>query len=419
MGLLLLAGHEQDCAVAKPEHVIQGQHNVRLSPLHPLELARTQLFRLLKHHEVGEVAQLDLLRLPDLFQHLLQAQGAVGTLAWLWRKGRHKAEGNTGTDDAHIDRLGRRGLAGGVGPGNVHFPRRLPHGPTSQEAQAQKPQTPSFNFPHQSSINPGPNPAILGNRMYLENTVSLVIPAHNEEQTIAAVVDEFRRCPYLDEILVVANNCSDDTVARAQANGARVIEESKPGYGSALLAGMSAAKGDILVLTEADGSFHAKDLIKLLVYLADAQMVMGTRTTKQLVEQGANMRFPLRWGNVFMAKFLQLMWLRPMEPRFTDVGCTFRALWRETFEKIRPHLSESGPSFSPEMMCAALLAKCRTIEVPVTYSRRAGGESKHSDTLGRQASTAWAMFKTIFRMRFSRRRREIQRPIEASTSQGR
>lgn len=239
--------------------------------------------------------------------------------------------------------------------------------------------------------------------MFRDRTVSLVIPAYNEEATIQQVVEEFRTEPHLDEILVVDNNCKDRTAERAAAAGARVLAEPRPGYGAALLAGMAAAKGDILVLTEADGSFRARDVIKLLVYLEDAGMVLGTRTTRQMVDQGANMRFFLRWGNVFMAKWLQLCWLRPAEPRFTDVGCTFRALTRATFERIRPRLRETGPAFSPEMMCAALQARCRVIEVPVTYSPRLGGESKHSDTLGRQVRTAFKMWKTICRKRFLER----------------
>jgi glycosyltransferase involved in cell wall biosynthesis len=239
--------------------------------------------------------------------------------------------------------------------------------------------------------------------MFRNQTVSLVIPAYNEEATIGQVVEEFRGEAHLDEILVVDNNCSDRTGEIAAAAGARVVQENRPGYGSALFAGMLAAKGEILVLTEADGSFRARDVVKLLVYLEDAGMVMGTRTTKQMVQQGANMRFLLRWGNVFMAKFLQVCWLRPSEPRFTDVGCTFRALTRDTFERIRPLLKETGPAFSPEMMCAVLQARCRVIEIPVTYARRLGGESKHSDTFGRQARTALKMFRTICRKRFLQR----------------
>lgn len=255
--------------------------------------------------------------------------------------------------------------------------------------------------------------------MFRNRTVSLVVPAYNEEETIGHVVDEFRGEPHLDEIVVVDNNCKDRTAAIAAERGARVISEKKPGYGAALLAGMQASKGDILVLTEADGSFRARDVVKLLVYLEDAGMVMGTRTTRQMVEQGANMRFMLRWGNVFMAKFLQLCWLRPAEPRFTDVGCTFRALTRSTFERIAPLLRETGPAFSPEMMCAALQARCRVIEVPVTYSQRLGGESKHSDTFARQARTAWKMFKTICRKRFLERSLPVRSADSTEPAPGR
>ncbi len=255
--------------------------------------------------------------------------------------------------------------------------------------------------------------------MFRGQTVSVVVPAYNEEVTITAVVEEFRADPLIDEILVVDNNCSDRTAELAEAAGARVVAEPQAGYGCAMRAGMDAALGDLMVLTEADGSFRARDAEKLLVYLLDAQLVMGTRTTKQMVEQGANMRFALRWGNVFMAKFLQVLWMHPHEPRFTDVGCSFRALTKAAWADMRDGTREPGPAFSPEMMCAALLSGCRVIEVPVTYSRRAGGDSKHSDTLGRQARTAWSMFLTICRKRFSGGSIQKRAPARPSRSEAR
>ncbi len=231
--------------------------------------------------------------------------------------------------------------------------------------------------------------------MYEGNKVSLIIPAYNEEATIGEVVSEFKSNKYVDEVLVVDNNCKDRTAEIARSMGARVVEEKEPGYGKALKRGMMEAEGDILVLTEADGSFKARDLIKLLVYLHDAGMVVGTRTTRQLVHQAANMRSLLRWGNVFMAKYLELLWFIKWEPRFTDVGCTYRALWKKTFEGIKDHLHEAGPAFSPEMMCEVLMKGFRCIEVPVSYHPRKGGDSKHSANIFHQARTAWSMFKVI------------------------
>ncbi len=238
--------------------------------------------------------------------------------------------------------------------------------------------------------------------MHNGNRVSVVIPAYNEEATIADVVRDFRAHPTVDEVVVVDNNCRDRTAEIATAAGARVVAESAPGYGKALLCGMHAASGDYLVLVEADGSFGAYDLDKLLCYLPDCAMVMGTRTTRQMVQQGANMDFILRWGNVAAAKILELLWYIPMEPRLTDVGCTYRALHKRAFEVMAPGLTESGPGFSPEMMCEALRLGLRVIEIPVHYGMRRGGESKHSRGIAKISKTALRMFRCIFRKRFSR-----------------
>ena len=240
--------------------------------------------------------------------------------------------------------------------------------------------------------------------MFEGKTVSVVIPAHDEEATIADVVEDFASSEYVDEVVVCDNNCRDATAQLAADAGARVVAESDPGYGCALRAGLAAARGDILVLTEADGSFKARDLAKLLAYTDDAAMVLGTRTTRQMVEQGANMGFFLRWGNVTAAKILELLWYIPHEPRLTDVGCTYRVIWRDAYDKIRPGLTESGPGFSPEMICECLRRELRVIEVPISYHARAGGESEHSGSFLGIARTALKMFRCIFRKRLQRRR---------------
>ncbi len=238
--------------------------------------------------------------------------------------------------------------------------------------------------------------------MFNQHPVHVVIPAYNEEATIAEVVTDFRAEEFVDSVVVVDNNCKDQTNPLARNAGADVIQESAPGYGCAIRAGLDYAAGkgaDILVIVEADGSFRASDLPKLLHYLSDCRMVLGTRTTRQMVQQGANMDKLLRWGNVTMAKLLELCWYLPHEPRLTDVGCTYRALWRDTWATIKPGTTEAGPSFSPEMICEAYRRGLRVIEIPVAYGARLGGESKHSDGFTKVAKTATGMFKTIMRKR--------------------
>ena len=250
--------------------------------------------------------------------------------------------------------------------------------------------------------------------MYGKHKVSVVVPAHNEEATIGEVVRGFReRAPWVDEVVVVDNNCKDRTAEIATAAGARVVREGAPGYGCALRRGMDEALGDHLVLTEADGSFKPEDVIKLLVYLDDAGLVVGTRTTRQMVEQGANMRSLLRWGNVVVAKGFELLWYLSCEPRLTDVGCTYRALSKATWRRLRPHCTERGPSFSPEMMAEAMVQRIRVVEVPVNYLRRRGGESKHSASWPKIAKTARGMILTILRKRWEGfRRRPDPLPLE-------
>jgi glycosyltransferase involved in cell wall biosynthesis len=194
----------------------------------------------------------------------------------------------------------------------------------------------------------------------------------------------------------VVDNCStDNTAAIAMAKGATVYTVPLKGYGHALKYGMEKATGDIFVLTEADGSFRARDLGKILEYLKDADMVIGTRTTKQLIEQGANMNFMLRLGNLMVAKLIEILWWKSNEPRLTDVGCTYRGIWKDAFIQIRDNLVSHGPEFSPEMIIEPIKNHMRIIEIPVSYHGRLGGNSKHSGSFRSVAMTALKMIKLI------------------------
>jgi glycosyltransferase involved in cell wall biosynthesis len=238
--------------------------------------------------------------------------------------------------------------------------------------------------------------------MFSGHRVAVVVPCYNEEATIARVVADYLAQDNVDLVLVVDNNSRDASGAVAREAGAEVLLETRQGYGEALRAGLDhAAQGnDILVITEADGSFRASVLPKLLNYLMDCSMVLGTRTTRQMVQQGANMDKLLRWGNASMAKLLELFWYFPHEPRLTDVGCSYRAVWAKDWTAISPGTRESGPSFSPEMICEAYRHGLRVIEIPVHYGERLGGESKHSRSFSQVAKTALGMFRTICRKRF-------------------
>lgn len=230
--------------------------------------------------------------------------------------------------------------------------------------------------------------------------ISLVVPAWNEAGSIGHVIRDFR--DRVHEIVVMDNVSTDGTGEIARQLGAVVHSRRFAGYGDALRQGMDAASGDILVLVEADATFHARDLGKLLEYLKDADLVLGTRTTRQMIEQGANMDGLLRWGNVAMGKLIEALWWG-VEPRFTDVGCTYRAIWRDAYLRIRPHLASLDATFSPEMMIEMLRAQGRVIEIPVSYTRRRGGVSKHSSSRWQSVRTGLRMLRLILAKRLNLR----------------
>jgi hypothetical protein len=118
-----------------------------------------------------------------------------------------------------------------------------------------------------------------------------------------------------------------------------------------------------------------------------------------MIEQGTNMRGVVRWANIVFGKLIEALWWS-QEPRFTDVGCTYRAIWRDVYEKTRPRLVGTGPEASPELMIELLRQRRRVIEIPVSYYPRLAGQSKHSDSYRSLAKTALEMLRLIVRKRF-------------------
>jgi glycosyltransferase involved in cell wall biosynthesis len=182
-------------------------------------------------------------------------------------------------------------------------------------------------------------------------------------------VRDFAAFEAVDEVLVVDNNSHDATADLASEAGARVVREKRQGYGYALRRGLAEARGEYVVLAEPDGTFMAQDMLKLLSYADEFDMVLGTRTTRELIWGQANMGWLLRIGNVLVAKLLQVLF---GGPSLSDVGCTYRLVRRETAHWLLPHLTVGGSHFLPEMVVLALMRGRRIIEIPLNYRGRVG-----------------------------------------------
>ena len=231
----------------------------------------------------------------------------------------------------------------------------------------------------------------------IQPTVDVIIPAWNEADSIGYVVRDF--APHCKNVIVMDNVSADGTAKVAEKAGATVYSEPLAGYGDAIKKGLDKSEADILIITEADGTFRSGDLPKLLAYLQDADAVIGTRTYWQYIEEGANMEFIKRMANIAYGLIITMLWWN-RRSRFTDVGCSYRGMWRSSYLKIAPHLTAKGPEFAPEVTIELLNSMQRVIEVPLTYHPRALGESKFSAGYMRLSKTALRMLRLILSRRF-------------------
>jgi glycosyltransferase involved in cell wall biosynthesis len=232
--------------------------------------------------------------------------------------------------------------------------------------------------------------------MYGTKRVSVVFPAYNEAPYIKCAIEDFFLEGVVDEIVVVDNNSRDGTAEEARSTRARVVEERAQGYGHALRRGLREASGEIVILAEPDGTFVGRDVLKLLAYSDDFDMVCGTRTTRELIWTQANMGWFLRIGNWTVAKLVQFLY---GGPSLSDCGCTLRLTRREALARIQDDLHVGGSHFLPEMVIVGLKRRLKIIEIPVNYRGRIG-ESKITGSLKGTLRTGFSMIALILRHRF-------------------
>ena len=203
--------------------------------------------------------------------------------------------------------------------------------------------------------------------------VSVVIPCLNEAESIAQCVTTAQRV--LDEhalsgeVVVVDNGSTDGSATLAQLAGARVVEEPRRGYGSAYLAGFAAARGDYIVMIDADLTYDFEEIPRFVRELdAGAELVMGNRM--QAVQPGA-MSMLSRIGNPILSGFLNFLFRTPVG----DAHCGMRALRRDVLPTLQ--LQATGMELASEMVIRAARGGLEIRELPIALHPREG-ESKLS-----------------------------------------
>jgi len=208
--------------------------------------------------------------------------------------------------------------------------------------------------------------------MWEGSRVSVVLMTLAERGSIRRVIEGFLATGVVDEVVVVNNNAEPGTSHEVDQTSAVEVFETRQGYGHAVRRGLIESTGDIVVLAEPDGTFLPEDISKLLVYSNECDVVFGTRTTRELVWHGANMKWALRWGNWTVAKMIEFLF---NTGHLSDVGCTYRLLHRRMADRVAAEMKVGGNHAGAEIMLITVASGARFVEIPVNYLPRVGKSS--------------------------------------------
>jgi glycosyltransferase involved in cell wall biosynthesis len=226
--------------------------------------------------------------------------------------------------------------------------------------------------------------------------VSVVIPTCNEAQSIGRVLADLP-ASLVTEVMVVDSNSTDGTPEIASKMGARVLHESRRGYGRACLTGLAGASSpDVVVFLDGDYSDRPAELPLLLAPIIDgrADITLGSRLGAQSVH-GA-----LPWHQVFGNRLAAFLIRLLYGLNIGDLG-PFRAGRADVLRRL--DLQENTYGWAVEMILKSALGGFRIVEVPVSYYPRIG-KSKISGTLRGTVGAAWFILSLIVRYYFRHRR---------------
>ncbi len=227
--------------------------------------------------------------------------------------------------------------------------------------------------------------------------IKVIIPAHNEEDSIAKVVNDIP--DIVDEIIVVNNNSTDNTEDQAKIAGAIVLNESRKGYGYACLKGIDYLskqhiKPEIVVFLDGDYSDYPEELTKLVrpIIEEDVDFVVGARV--RYLREENSMTPQQIFGNWLATSLMKLMF----NARYTDLG-PFRAI---KYDKLLAlNMVDKTYGWTVEMQLKSVKQNLTYIEVPVKYKKRIG-VSKVSGTVKGTIFAGLKILGWIFKYSFKK-----------------
>ena len=209
--------------------------------------------------------------------------------------------------------------------------------------------------------------AARGEERALVAGVTVVVPAYNEERAIASQIENVRavmeRSARPWELIVVDDGSTDATASQAEQTGARLIRQGRNrGYGAALKAGIAAAQHELIVITDADGTYPSEAIPALLEHAAHHDMVVGARI-------GENVAIPLvrRPAKRVLGRLASYM----AGQEIPDLNSGLRVMKKPLVEKFE-HLLPSGFSFTTTITLALLCSDYSVYYHAIEYHKRVG-----------------------------------------------
>ncbi|HUK38607.1 MAG TPA: glycosyltransferase family 2 protein [Methanomicrobiales archaeon] len=205
--------------------------------------------------------------------------------------------------------------------------------------------------------------------------VSVILPALNEEKTIASCIGKIQaafRDHHLSGEIIVSDSSTDATPEIARRLGARVIRPERPGYGNAYLAAFPGARGKVIVMGDADDTYDFSDLPRLLEPVSrGADLVVGSRF-RGVITPGSMAPLHRYLGNPLLTWIMNAIY----HTRYSDTHSGFRAITREALARL--DLRTGGMEFASEMLIRASERGLTIVEIPITYSPRQSPSKMHS-----------------------------------------
>ncbi len=204
-------------------------------------------------------------------------------------------------------------------------------------------------------------------------TIDIVLPTYREKDSIGRIAKEFAQISNVKTVYVVNNNAepgTDEEVIGIEK--VVLLHEAKQGYGASIKRGLEASDSPFCVICEPDGTFFPRDMAKLIAYLDDNEIVIGSRTVSTFIFNGANMGLFLKWGNWAVAKLTEILF---NTSSLTDVGCTFRVIGKDFKDAFMKQSTTDGSFYGLQMMLFASKNNFSLIQIPVHYGPRVGTSS--------------------------------------------